>query len=115
MPRKKNRKIGDRVFFDCYNGTISSTVITNITDESYIEDGKTYNYKMYETGPTSAIEDYNCLPDTDPRVIEYKKKNKDVFNLEKKIRNLLNKYSGQDIDKQIVANMLYELSNEFEQ
>ncbi len=72
-------KVGDIVYFemygslDCKDVTIGSDIVREITDESFIGDtGVIINYKQYVTGDgMTAIEDYNCIPADDPRVIAY--------------------------------------------
>ena len=69
-------KIGDRIYFRCWDGKIETKIITNIEDRFGVvfDDGKTRiedNYQMYSTGPYEAIESYNCLPTDDPDVVEF--------------------------------------------
>ena len=69
-------KIGDRIYFRCWDGKIKTKIITAIEDRHGViyDDGKTRiedDYQMYSTGPYEAIESYNCLSTTDPDVVEF--------------------------------------------
>jgi len=69
-------KIGDRIYFRCWDGKIETKIITTIEDRHGVvyDDGKTRiedDYQMYSTGPNEAIESYNCLPSDDPDVVEF--------------------------------------------
>ena len=72
-------KVGDVVYYemyhslDCKDVTIGSAIVREVTDESFIGDtGVIINYKQYVTDDgMSAIEDYNCIPADDPRVVAY--------------------------------------------
>lgn len=79
MPRK-DYNVGDRIFYKTYpdNGICTDTV-KKVNEESYIDDkGKEIPYKwltLWEDGNcSSGIEDYNCLPYSDPRVKALAKK-----------------------------------------
>jgi len=71
------RKIGDRVYFRYWDGTIGTAVITNIEKQhgTVNTHGEEMDYEMYSTGPYKGIESYNCLPNNDPDVIEFIQKN----------------------------------------
>lgn len=73
MARRKKYKVGDRIFFEYYDGTIGTATVLEIKPESYVDDnGKTINYDMLITWKSgncsSCTEDYNTLPYSDPRV-----------------------------------------------
>lgn len=73
MARRKKYKVGDRVFFEYYDGTVGTAIVLEIKPESYVDDnGKTINYDMLITWKSgncsSGTEDYNTLPYSDPRV-----------------------------------------------
>lgn len=73
MGRKKKYKVGDRIFFEYYDGTIGTKTVIDIKPESYVDDnGRTINYDMLITWKSgnfsSGTEDYNTLPLSDPRV-----------------------------------------------
>lgn len=73
MARRKKYKVGDRIFFEYYDGTVGTAIVLEIKPESYIDDnGKTVNYDMLITWKSgncsSGTEDYNTLPYSDPRV-----------------------------------------------
>ena len=73
MARRKNYKVGDRIFFEYYDGTVGTAIVLKIKPKSYVDDnGRTINYNMlitWESGNCSiGTEDYNTLPYSDPRV-----------------------------------------------
>lgn len=75
---KKNYKIGDRIFFDCYDGSIETAIVIDIEDKSFLTDkGKEFHYKnliTWRDGNCSmAIEDYNCLSPNNPKCKELAK------------------------------------------
>lgn len=81
-------KIGDRVFWLYLDDTVGSGIVTNITDDSYTDDNNgIVDYQRFEItndNPelgSGSIEDYNCLDESDERVIEYLKtfKEKDIM------------------------------------
>lgn len=79
MGRRKKYKVGDRVFYEYYDGTIGTDIVLEVKPDSYIDDnGKTINYDMlilWKSGNcSSGTEDYNTLPLSDPRVKELQKK-----------------------------------------
>ena len=86
MARRKKPKVGDRIFFEYYDGTIGTAIVLEVKPDSYIDDnGKTFNFNMLVTGRgtnwSSVIEDYATLPLSDPRVKALLKelKNQDKF------------------------------------
>jgi hypothetical protein len=47
MARRKKYKVGDRIFFEHYDGTIDTAIVLEIKPESYVDDnGKTVNYEI---------------------------------------------------------------------
>ena len=73
MSKRKKYKVGDRIFFEYYDGTIGTEIVLEIEPKSYVNDnGRTINYNMLITWKSgncsSGIEDYNTLPYSDPRV-----------------------------------------------
>ena len=76
--RRKKYKVGDRVFYECYDGTIGEDIVTDIKPDSYVNtNGKTINFNQLYFGDNFSGEDYSMLSERDPRVIEYKKTHKD--------------------------------------
>ncbi len=79
MP-KKDYKAGDRIFYEEYpSREISTDIVKKVKESSYIDyNGKEIHYKwltLWEDGNcSSVIEDYNCLPYSDPRVKDLIKK-----------------------------------------
>ena len=84
---KKNYKIGDRVFYECYDGTIDSDIIIDIQPDSYYDDrnrerkfNSLVTWKSENGNCSTAIEDYNTISKSDPRVKEYISKIKEKLN-----------------------------------
>lgn len=88
----KTYKVGDRIFYECFNGSIETAIVIKVRKESYIDDnGKKIPYSWlitYETENgrfSTGIEDYNCLSINNPKCKElaakYKKfdKKKDTI------------------------------------
>lgn len=120
MARTKKRKVGDRIFFEYYDGTIGTAIIKKIVDDEYKESqgyghpDKVVKYKRYYTGKYETIEDYTCLPDNDPRVKEFCKGKKFVtISLEDDLRAWLESHGAYKGDSD-VADILYQLSLEYE-
>lgn len=115
MNKKKNYKIGDRIFFEyIYDESIGEAIVTDIEPRSYKQyDNKknTYvdiNFNMLRTGKYSMIEDYNCISEDDPRVIEYKKTHNDPRIFKDKFENFL-KENNFDISQRSIRDYLYKL------
>ena len=68
---KRNIKIGDRIYYECYDGTIETSIVTKIEPQTYYDNGKWVDYNMLFTGPYSTIEDYNTLAPSNPKVKAY--------------------------------------------
>lgn len=113
-------KIGDRIFFEYEypgaNGEIGEAIVIDIEPRSYkhYDDGQnTYidiNFNMLRTGKHSMIEDYNCLHEDDPRVIEYKETHEDTRKFISKFETFL-KENKFDISQQPIRDYLYDLLN----
>ena len=74
---KRNIKVGDRIYYECYDGTIGTSIVTKIQPHFYYDDnGKNIDFNMLFTGPHSAIEDYNTLAPSNPKVKAYIKEMK---------------------------------------
>lgn len=68
---KRNIKVGDRIYYECYDGTIGTSIVTKIEPRTYCDNGKKYDYNMLFTGSHSAIEDYNTLSPSNRKVKAY--------------------------------------------
>lgn len=95
MARRKKYKIGDRIFFEYYDGTVGTAIVLEIKPKSYVDDnGRTVNYDMLITWKSgncsSCIEDYNTLPYSDPRVKALMKELKKQDELADEIRVIAN-------------------------
>ena len=67
-----NIKVGDRIYYECYDGTIGTSIVTKIEPRTYWDNnGERFNYNMLFTGPYSAIEDYNTLSPSNRKVRAY--------------------------------------------
>ena len=68
---QRNIKVGDRIYYECYNNTIGSAIVTKIEPRTYWDNGKRYDFNMLFTGLHSVIEDYNTLAPSNPKVRTY--------------------------------------------
>ena len=66
---QRNIKVGDRIYYECYDGTIETSIVTKIEPRTYLDSG--YDFNMLYTGPHSAIEDYNTLAPSNRKVKAY--------------------------------------------
>ena len=74
---QRNIKVGDRIYFEYYSdNTIGTAIVTKIEPRTYWDNGKRFDYNMLFTGPYSAIEDYNTLAPSNPKVKTYIKEMK---------------------------------------
>lgn len=120
--KRKKYKVGDRVFYEDYKGDIASAIILGIEEREMDSDiygrpakkGSKVKYRLYMTGKCTAIEDYNCLPENDPRVRKYKDGRTFVAsNLREQLVQWLTAHGAHKGD-QDVSEILYDLSIEFE-
>lgn len=68
---KRNIKVGDRIYYKCFDNTIETAIVTKIEPRNYWNNGKRYDFNMLSTGPYTAIEDYNTLSPSNPKVKTY--------------------------------------------
>ena len=69
---QRNIKVGDRIYYECYDGTIGTSIVTKIESRTHLLiNGIKYDYNMLFTGPHSAIEDYNTLSPSNRKVRAY--------------------------------------------
>ena len=69
---RRDIKVGDRIYYEYYDGTIGTSIVTKIEPRTYWDNnGKRFDYNMLFTGPCSAIEDYNTLAPSNPKVRAY--------------------------------------------
>ena len=69
---QRNIKVGDRIYYECYDGTIGTSIVTKIEPRTYWDNnGERFDYNMLFTGPYSAIEDYNTLSPSNHKVKTY--------------------------------------------
>lgn len=123
MARTKQRKVGDRIFFKRYDGTIGTAIIKRIEPVvdthmnkygNRLKAGKVFKYNEYRTGVNTVIEDYNCLSDDDPRVKEYCKGKKFITSdFADELRKFLVEHGAHKGDDDVVQ-ILNDLANEFE-
>ena len=66
---KRNIKVGDRIYYECYDGTIETSIVTKIEPRTYLDSG--YDFNMLYTGPHTCIEDYSTLAPSNPKVKAY--------------------------------------------
>lgn len=106
----KNYKIGDRIFYECYDGSIESSIVVDIKNESYLDDrGREHPYQWLELwrdgNCSSGIENYNCLSPNDPKVKERAKKfakfDKQKDSIMESLLNILSPW-GKEIQEEII-------------
>ena len=68
---RRDIKVGDRIYYECYDNTIGSAIVTKIEPRTYWDNGKRYDFNMLFTGPHSVIEDYNTLAPSNKKVRTY--------------------------------------------
>lgn len=73
---KRNIKVGDRIYYECFDNTIGTAIVTKIEPRTYWENRKRHDFNMLSTGPYTAIEDYNTLAPSNPKVKAYIKEMK---------------------------------------
>ena len=74
---QRNIKIGDRIYFDYFDGRIGSAVVTGIMPETTTDYfGKEFSFNRLLIGPHTCIEDYNTLAPSNPKVKAYIKEMK---------------------------------------
>ena len=113
MARTKKRKVGDRIFYEKYDGTIGTAIIKRIEHVIEFRDGKVFEYNEYYTGVNTTIEDYNCLSDNDPRVKEFQKGKKFITaDFADELRKFLVEHGAHKGDDDVVQ-ILNELAEEF--
>ena len=66
---KRNIKVGDRIYYEYFDGGIGSAIVTEIEPNFYHDDnGKKIDFNMLYTGQHSCIEDYGTLAPSNPKV-----------------------------------------------
>ena len=73
---ERNIKVGDRIYYEYLDETIGSAIVTEIEPRTYWGNGKIHNFNMLSLGPYTAIEDYNTLAPSNPKVKAYIKEKK---------------------------------------
>lgn len=118
MARRKKYKVGDRIFYEYYDGTIGTEIVLEVIPDSYIDDNnKPIYYDMlvtYKSGEqfSEEIEDYNTLPYSDPRVKALMKELKKQDECADIIREFVNAYT--DIyNIETIASALGQVAKEY--
>lgn len=122
MARTKQRKVGDRIFYDKYDGTIGTAIIKRIEPvvdihmDKYgnrLKGGKVFKYNEYYTGVSTVIADYSCLSDNDPRVKAFCKGKKFITDgFADELRKFLVEHGAHKGDDDVVQ-ILNDLAEEF--
>ena len=68
---RRDIKVGDRIYYEYYDGTIGTSIVTKIEPRTYWDNGKRYDFNMLFTGLHSVIEDYNTLAPSNKKVRAY--------------------------------------------
>ena len=92
MSRRKKYKVGDRIFFEYYDGTVGTATVLEIIPDTYTdENNKLIHYDKLVTYKgehfKEQIEDYETLPLSDPRVKELQKQLAKQDNLAQDVRD----------------------------
>lgn len=95
MGRRKNYKVGDRIFFEYYDGTVGTATVLEVIPDTYTdENNKLIHYDKLVTYKgehfKEQIEDYETLPLSDPRVKALMKELKKQDELADEIREFVN-------------------------
>lgn len=121
MSKRKKYKVGDRIFFEYYDGTVGTAIVLEKKPESYVDDnGRTINYDMLITWKSgscsSGMEDYNTLPLSDPRVKELQKQLAKQDSLAQDLRDWITLRTGNYpgyYDNEIIAAALGQVAKEY--
>ena len=96
MAKRKKHKVGDRIFYEHFDGTIGTAIVLEVIPCTYFdENNKPIHYNelvTYKSGKhfQESIEDYNTLPLSDPRVKAMMKELKKQDELADEIRVIAN-------------------------
>lgn len=74
---QRNIKVGDRIYYEYFDGRIGSAIVISIIPEITTDiHGKVFSFNRLRTGPHTCIEDYNTLAPSNPKVKAYIKEMK---------------------------------------
>ena len=74
---QRNIKVGDRIYYECFDGSIGSAIVISIIPETTTDGyGKEFSFNRLYTGPHTCTEDYNTLAPSNPKVKAYIKERK---------------------------------------
>lgn len=116
----KNYKIGDRVFYKCFDESIKSSIVIDVKEESYLDDkGRKHPYQwltLWRDGNcSSGIENYNCLSPSNPKCRELAKKfakfDKQKDSIIDSLLNILSPW-GKETQKEIIELLKTQLKVE---
>ena len=98
--RWKKYKPGDRVFYKCYDGTISTDIVLSVEEKVYKDEkGYDVHYQWLNTDEYFGIENYSCLPDNSLEVKKLKKLyaafDRDKPEMVKQILDILSPYNSE--------------------
>lgn len=121
MSRRKKYKVGDRIFFEYYDGTVGTATVLEIIPDTYTdENNKLIHYDKLVTYKgehfKEQIEDYETLPLSDPRVKELQKQLAKQDSLAQDIRDwIVNKCETYPdyYDNEIIAAALGQVAKEY--
>ena len=109
---KKEYKVGDRIFLEYWdNKEVFDCIVTDIEPRTYEYNGEVIHFNMLHTGPHTMTEDYNCLDENDPKVIEYKKTHEDPRIFKQKFEEFMkiNNYSMDSLKNGAIQDYLSSL------
>lgn len=102
---KRKFKLGERVFYKCYDGQIESGIITGIEDSVYQnERNEDIPFKMLHIEKYGVLEDYNVLAKNNEEAAQLKLKYKTADKIIKKIMKMIQPFNKTTI-KYIIENI----------
>lgn len=119
MGRKRKYKVGDRIFYECYDGSIDTDIIIDIENRYYTDCGKEIPYQwlvLWRDGNVSSgIEDYSCLSPSNPKCkiiaqqfARFDRKRDEVIDSIVEIMSLWDKRVQEDIVKLLKVRLSLE-------
>ena len=110
----KKYKQGDRIFFECFDGSIGSDIVLKVEEREGAIDmtDKVRKYQMLYTDENTCIENYNCLKPSDPKCKDIAKQYKAFDKKKKPIAEAINKALeplSNDLKKELLTKIIATL------
>lgn len=123
MARTKKHKVGDRIFYENYEGEVGTCLIKRIVEQvdynydkfgNPLTNGEVFKYNNYVIDEYTSIEDYMCLSENDPRVKAFCKGKKFITaNFANNLRTWLTEQGAHKGDNDVVQ-ILRDIAEEYE-